>query len=422
MTEDRDYFGLESGGQSGLTFSGLPPLCTVGAAEFDHRRPATRRSFPRPSNSPSFPRRFPSSRPATWCTPSRACHRMPRWIGRPPCSHSTPLRKSLPRCVSFSSPMPEKQVARRKTFWCNDGSGNAAAALRSLNLQRREGAGHQGLTARANERQHPMCWDKAAPRGWIEMNLPMSWDEWADHDGVALAARVSKGELTAAELAAQAAAGIARVDPALSGVVEVFEDAVADPASGRHQSRWPLCRFAVPDEGSGAHHEGPPAGNGLADHARQSRHGRYVHDQENARGRPQSDRAHHHAGIRGLQLGGKSRRVHHAQPLEYRLHHLRIVGRQRRHGRSRHCPDRACDRRRRLDPDSRRRQRQHRPESIARRILAVPASVRPERAGLHSRLPVAHGARHRRFRRCLPRPSAGRIHAVLEFRRNLTHG
>jgi hypothetical protein len=28
------YFGLESGGQSGLTFIGLPPLCTVGAAEF----------------------------------------------------------------------------------------------------------------------------------------------------------------------------------------------------------------------------------------------------------------------------------------------------------------------------------------------------------------------------------------------------
>ena len=52
------------------------------------------------------------------------------------------------------------------------------------------------------------------------MNLPMSWDEWADHDGVALAARVAKGELTAAELAAQAAAGIAKVNPALTGVVE----------------------------------------------------------------------------------------------------------------------------------------------------------------------------------------------------------
>jgi hypothetical protein len=40
MTEEvrsqanRRHFGLESGGQSGLTFSGLPPLCTVGAAEF----------------------------------------------------------------------------------------------------------------------------------------------------------------------------------------------------------------------------------------------------------------------------------------------------------------------------------------------------------------------------------------------------
>src|ERR1700750_3115676 len=63
------------------------------------------------------------------------------------------------------------------------------------------------------------------------MALPMSWDEWAQHDGVALAARVSKGELTATELAAQAAAGIAKVDPALSAVVEVFEDAAADPAT-----------------------------------------------------------------------------------------------------------------------------------------------------------------------------------------------
>jgi hypothetical protein len=31
----RNYFGLESGGQSGDTFIGLPPLCTVGAAEFE---------------------------------------------------------------------------------------------------------------------------------------------------------------------------------------------------------------------------------------------------------------------------------------------------------------------------------------------------------------------------------------------------
>ena len=44
------------------------------------------------------------------------------------------------------------------------------------------------------------------------MTLSMSWDEWARHDGVALAARVKKGELTAAELAVQAAAGIAKVE------------------------------------------------------------------------------------------------------------------------------------------------------------------------------------------------------------------
>lgn len=61
------------------------------------------------------------------------------------------------------------------------------------------------------------------------MTLAMSWDEWAKHDATALAGRVRAGEVTPAELAAQAAAGIARTDPALSAVVEVFEDVVADP-------------------------------------------------------------------------------------------------------------------------------------------------------------------------------------------------
>ncbi|HWT10435.1 MAG TPA: amidase [Roseomonas sp.] len=61
------------------------------------------------------------------------------------------------------------------------------------------------------------------------MTLAMTWEEWAAHDGVGLADRVRKGELTPAELAAQAAAGIAMTNPVLSGVVEVFEDVVADP-------------------------------------------------------------------------------------------------------------------------------------------------------------------------------------------------
>ncbi len=61
------------------------------------------------------------------------------------------------------------------------------------------------------------------------MTLAMGWDEWAAHDGVALAGQVRAGALTPVELAAQAAAAIARTDPALRGVVEVFDDAVADP-------------------------------------------------------------------------------------------------------------------------------------------------------------------------------------------------
>ena len=63
------------------------------------------------------------------------------------------------------------------------------------------------------------------------MTLPMGWNEWTQHDGVALAARVRKGELTARELASQANAGIAKLNPALSGVVEVFEDAIESPGT-----------------------------------------------------------------------------------------------------------------------------------------------------------------------------------------------
>lgn len=61
------------------------------------------------------------------------------------------------------------------------------------------------------------------------MPLPMTWDEWAAHDATALAERVRKRELTPAELAAQAAAAIERVNPQVSAVIEVFDDVVADP-------------------------------------------------------------------------------------------------------------------------------------------------------------------------------------------------
>ena len=61
------------------------------------------------------------------------------------------------------------------------------------------------------------------------MTLPMNWNEWAQHDGMALAARVRTGELKPTELARQVTAGVAKVNPALSGVIELFEDAIAEP-------------------------------------------------------------------------------------------------------------------------------------------------------------------------------------------------
>ena len=139
---------------------------------------------------------------------------------------------------------------------------------------------------------------------------------------------------------------------------------------GRRQSRRTVRGPAFPDEGSRPDDEGPPAGNGLADHARQSRDIRYVPDREISPGRPQPHGANDDAGVRGLQFGGKSRRLCHAQSLEHRLHHLRLVRRQRRDGRGRRGPDRACDRRRRFDPHSGRRQRQYRAEGVARGVLA----------------------------------------------------
>lgn len=62
------------------------------------------------------------------------------------------------------------------------------------------------------------------------MTVPLSWSEWARHDGVGLASLVRAGEVTPRELATQAAAAIDKVNPQLTGVIEVFADAIEDPA------------------------------------------------------------------------------------------------------------------------------------------------------------------------------------------------
>ena len=72
------------------------------------------------------------------------------------------------------------------------------------------------------------------------MTLAMSWTEWAAQDAVGLAQLVRQGEVTAAELAQQAAAGIAAVNPTLSAVIEVFDDVVDDPLKDGLNPTGPL--------------------------------------------------------------------------------------------------------------------------------------------------------------------------------------
>ena len=57
----------------------------------------------------------------------------------------------------------------------------------------------------------------------------MSWDEWARHDATALAAEIRAGRVTPRELAEQAAEGVARLNPKVNAVIEVFADTLANP-------------------------------------------------------------------------------------------------------------------------------------------------------------------------------------------------
>jgi amidase len=57
----------------------------------------------------------------------------------------------------------------------------------------------------------------------------MSWDEWARHDATALAVEVRAGRVTPRELAEQAAEGVARLNPKVHAIIEVFADTLSDP-------------------------------------------------------------------------------------------------------------------------------------------------------------------------------------------------
>jgi amidase len=69
-----------------------------------------------------------------------------------------------------------------------------------------------------------------APNMWEERAMTvMSWDEWARHDAVGLSRLVADRQVTPHELAEQAATAVARLNPKLQGVIELFADTLDDP-------------------------------------------------------------------------------------------------------------------------------------------------------------------------------------------------
>jgi amidase len=62
-----------------------------------------------------------------------------------------------------------------------------------------------------------------------EAGLAMGWEDWARHDGVALAQLVRTRQVSAAQVASQAAAAVDRLNPKLEAVIELFGDVQANP-------------------------------------------------------------------------------------------------------------------------------------------------------------------------------------------------
>ena len=60
-------------------------------------------------------------------------------------------------------------------------------------------------------------------------DLAMGWDEWAKQDGVALAELIRARQISAQQVANQAAEGVGRLNPKLEAVIELFDDVRANP-------------------------------------------------------------------------------------------------------------------------------------------------------------------------------------------------
>lgn len=83
--------------------------------------------------------------------------------------------------------------------------------------------------------------------------LAFTWQEWANHDAMALAQLVKNNEVTVSELVHQVASAVESVNPAIEAVIEVFDDVMMDPNADVPNPDGLL--YGVPlllkDEGSG---------------------------------------------------------------------------------------------------------------------------------------------------------------------------
>lgn len=75
-------------------------------------------------------------------------------------------------------------------------------------------------------------------------NMAMDWTEWARLDGVALAALIRARQINPREVTAQVAAGVARLNPQLNAVLEIFADVLANPDADSPNRDGPL--YGVP--------------------------------------------------------------------------------------------------------------------------------------------------------------------------------
>src|ERR1700737_3192594 len=126
----------------------------------------------------------------------------------------------------------------------------------------------------------------------------MSWDEWVRHDATALAAEVRAGRVTPQELAEQAAEGVARLNPKVNAVIEVFADTLANPGHGPSKQGWgALWRADVP-QGPRLGADRADAGFRIGPDARHGPEGHRSHDRELPSCGARASRPLEHAGIR----------------------------------------------------------------------------------------------------------------------------